>query len=58
MQIGDLVEMVGFGHYGILVEIRTEGTHGNHTHRVLFSGTGYEELDGFHWCNPKILEVL
>ncbi len=58
MQIGDLVKMAGLNHIGVIVEIRITLSQGHHTHRVLFTGTGYDVLDGYHWCNPTALEVL
>ena len=58
MQVGDLVKMVGFVGSGILVLIEYEAIRGHHTHRVLWSGTGYAILDGYHWCNPTTLEVI
>ena len=58
MQVGDLVKMVGFIGTGILTLIENEPIRGHHTHYVLFAGTGYEKLDGYHWCNPTTLEVI
>jgi len=58
MNVGDLVKMVGFVGTGIVTLIENEAIRGHHTHRVLFSGTGYENLDGYHWCNPTTLEVI
>ena len=57
MQIGDLVKFVGQLGLGVIVDIRVEWND-NHNHKVLFSGTGYEKLDGYHWCNPTCLEVI
>jgi len=58
MKVGDLVKFVGQLGLGVIVEIRITLSQGHHTHRVLFSGTGYEKLDGYHWCNPTTLEVI
>jgi hypothetical protein len=57
MQVGDLVKFVGQLGLGVIVEVRI-GWNGSHSHRVLFSGTGYEKLDGYHWCDPTTLEVI
>ena len=56
MQVGDLVRFVGQLGLGVVVEIRAD--HGQHNYRVLFSGTGYEKLDGYHWCDPSTLEKI
>ena len=58
MQVGDLVKMVGFIGTGVLTLIGDGSSRGHHTHRVLFAGTGYEKLDGYHWCDPSTLEVI
>ena len=58
MQVGDLVKIVGMNHIGVITEIRITLSQGHHTHRVLFTGTGYEKLDGYHWCNPTTLEKI
>jgi len=60
MQVGDLVKFVGQLGLGVITEIidiqKRTGT--THSHRVLFSGTGYEKLNGYHWCDPTTLEVI
>ena len=58
MQVGDLVKFVGQPGLGVITLIENEPIRGHHTHRVLFSGTGYENLDGYHWCNPTTIEVI
>ena len=63
MKVGDLVRFVGHLGLGVIVEISDLGigkkrTGGTHSHRVLFSGTGYAKLDGYHWCNPSTLEKI
>ena len=58
MQVGDLVKMVGFIGTGVLALIGDGSSRGHHTHRVLFAGTGYEKLDGYHWCDPTTIEVI
>jgi len=57
MQVGDLVKFVGQLGLGVIVEIRVDWNDA-HNHKVLFLGTGYDELDGYHWCNPTTLEVI
>ena len=57
MQVGDLVRFVGQLGLGVVVEVKI-GWNGRHSHRVLFSGTGYDVLNGCHWCDPSTLEVL
>ena len=57
MQVGDLVKFVGHLGLGIIVKINV-GINATHTHLVLFSGTGYDVLNGCHWCDPSTLEVL
>jgi len=56
MQVGDLVKFVGQLGLGVITEIKTD--HGQHNYRVLFSGTGYDALNGYHWCNPSTLEKI
>jgi len=58
MQVGDLVRIVGMFGTGIVTEIEPDHNQRNHSVRVLFAGTGYEKLDGYHWCNPTTLEVI
>jgi len=58
MQIGDLVKFVGQPGLGVITLIENEPIRGHHTHYVLFAGTGYAVLDGYHWCNPTTLEVI
>ena len=59
MQVGDLVKFVGQLGLGVIVEHRiNSAAHGRHNYRVLFSGTGYKELDGYHWCDPSTLEKI
>jgi hypothetical protein len=58
MQVGDLVKFVGQLGLGVVVLIEYEAIRGHHTHRVLFSGTGYEVLNGYHWCDPSTLEKI
>ena len=58
MQVGDLVRFVGQLGLGVVVEIRITLSQGHQTHRVLFSGTGYDVLNGYHWCDPSTLEKI
>ena len=58
MQVGDLVIFIGMYGTGVIILIENEPIRGHHTHRVLFSGTGYEKLDGYHWCDPSTLEKI
>ena len=58
MQVGDLVKFVGQLGLGVITQIRTDLSQGHHSHCVLFSGTGYEKLDGYHWCDPSTLEKI
>ena len=58
MKVGDLVRIVGMLGTGIIVEVEPDPKQRLHSVRVLFTGTGYEILDGYHWCNPTNLEVL
>jgi len=57
MQVGDLVKFVGQLGLGVVVEVRL-AVHATHSHKVLFLGTGYDALDGYHWCNPSTLELI
>ena len=57
MQVGDLVKFVGQLGLGIIVEIRL-AVHTTHSHKVLFQATGYDALNGYHWCDPSTLEKI